>query len=309
LTEEHLGKLYLLLYKLFPPSDPEERWSDDGEPRRLGSRHAAAHFRDSLRDQLVSRGTQAACDQLKIICSKVAKADRLWTKKRWLDCVEILRQKEWKPIEISEIVEITRRRNAYWVQSEDDLLIVINEALEELQCSFSNASAGDVIELWTYKRTGNRISHHKPKSEIDVARKIHSHLRKKLTGAYGAIIHREVAVQWDQRRTDIEVILAAENRRQWREVAVVIEVKRAWNPRVKTDVREQLRDRYLKRTGRRHGVYLIAWFECHLWKPQRRALKSKTVDAARKEVASICRKASTDEFLISPYVLDCALPE
>jgi len=308
LTEEHLGKLYLLLYKLFPPSDPEERWPDDGEPRRLGSRHAAARVRDSLRDELVSRGTQAACDELKILCSKVGKDDRLWTKKRWLDCVEILRQKEWKPIGISEVAEIARQRNAYWVQSEGDLLIVVNESLDELQRSISNASAGDVIDFWTFKRTGSRISQHKPKLEIDVARIIYSHLREKLSGAHGAIIHREVAVQWDQRRTDIEIIVAAESRRQWREVAVVVEVKRAWNSRIKADVREQLRERYLKRTGRRQGIYLVAWFECDLWKPRRRALKSKTVDAARKEVASICRKASTEEFLITPYVLDCALP-
>jgi hypothetical protein len=308
LTEVHLGKLYLLLYKIFPPSDPEERWPDDGEPHRVGARHAAGRFRDSLRDQLVARGTRCACDELKRICSKVVKDDRLWTKKRWLDCIEITRQKEWKPVEISAISEVVRRRNAYWVQTEDDLLIVVNESLDELQRSLKSP-AGDVIDFWNFERTGGRTNKHKPKPELDVARIIYARLRAKLAGTHGAIVHREVAVQWDQRRTDIEVIVLNEKRRAWRELAIVIEVKLAWNARVQLDARDQLRDHYLHPTARTHGVYLVAWFECSLWKPMRRKLKSRTVEGARKEVASICRKASTPGYTIAPFVLECGLPD
>lgn len=308
LSEVHLRQLYLLLYKIFPPSDPGERWPDDGEPHRLGSRHAAARFRDSLRDQLVARGTTTACQELKLICSKVAKDDRLWAKKRWLDCVELVRQKAWRPLGISEVAEIARRRTAYWVQSEDDLLVAVQESLDELQQSLRQSPTGDAIAFWDFKRTGTRISDHKPKSEVDIARIIYSWLHQKLGGAHGAIVHREVAVQWDQRRTDIEVVVAAENRRNWREVSVVIEVKRAWNPGVKIDARGQLRGRYLERTARRHGIYLVAWFECDVWTPRIRKLKARSVAAAKKEVASICKKASTNGFVIAPFVLDCGLP-
>jgi hypothetical protein len=77
---------------------------------------------------------------------------------------------------------------------------------------------------------------------------------------------------------------------------------------VKIDVRRQLRGRYLERTGRRHGIYLVAWFECDIWEPRVRKLKARSVAAAKKEVASICKKASTNRFVIVPFVLDCGLP-
>jgi hypothetical protein len=308
LSEEHLSDLYLLLYRTFLPSDPEEAWPDDGEPRKVTARHDAARFRDSLLERLVARGTPAGCDQLRRISQKVAKDDRLWMRKRRLDCVELVRRKAWQPLSAGQLLEIARRRKAFWIENEDDLLLVVIESLNDLQRSISGSPTGEALDFWDYRRKGGRISNRRPKSEIDVARKIYVWLRNNLQGRHGAIIQREVAIQWDQRRTDIEIVVAAEHRHAWRELTVVVEVKLAWNAKVRTDAKEQLRIRYLERGGKTHGIYLVAWFECDSWKPSRRKLKAKSLDAAKQEVASICRKARSAETTIASYVLDCSLP-
>jgi hypothetical protein len=229
-------------------------------------------------------------------------------KKRWLDCFELLRRKAWNPIGTEELLEIARRRNAYWIDNEDDLVIVVLESLDELQRSIRNSPSGDVLDFWDYKRHGGRLSEHRPRSEIDVARKLYSWLREQLGSKHHAIIHREVTVQWDQRRTDIEVVVVPNAQQHWPELAVVVEVKLAWNASVRVDASRQLRDQYIKRTGRRRGIYIVAWFECDVWRPKRRPLRARTISSAKSEVAAICRQATNPPIIIAPYVLDCSLP-
>ena len=229
-------------------------------------------------------------------------------KKRWLDCVELVRRKAWNPIGPEQLLEIARRRNAYWIENEDDLVLVVIESLHELQRSIRNSPRGDVLDFWDYKRRGGRLSDQRPKAEVDVARKIYGWLQQKLASRHGAIIHREVTIQWDQRRTDIEVVLDAHVRQGWPQIAVVLEVKHAWNAGVRVDARRQLRDRYLKRTGRTRGIYVVTWFECEVWRPQRRVLRARTVASAREEIADICKRATKPPIIIVPYVLDCSFP-
>lgn len=307
LTEEHFALLYLLLYGIFSPSDPEEQWGDSGEPRSVTSRHDAARFRDSLVDRLVAKGTPAACNAIRRIVNGVTREHRLWMKKRWLDCVELVRRKAWNPIGPAQLLEIARRRNAYWIENEDDLVLVVVESLDGLQRSIRNSPSGQVLDFWEYKRRGGRLSDQRPKAEVDVARKIYEWLQQSLASRHGAVIHREVTIQWDQRRTDIEVVLAAD--KQGRpQIAVVLEVKHAWNAGVRLDARRQLRDRYLKRTGRTRGIYVVTWFESDVWRPRRRILKARTVAIAREEIAAICERATKSPMIISPYVLDCSFP-
>jgi hypothetical protein len=308
LTEEHLASLHLLVYTIFSPSDPEEQWGDDGEPRSVTSRHDAARFRDSLVDRLVAKGTPAACNAMQLVVNGVAREDRLWMKKRWLDCVELVRRKAWNPIGPEELLEIARRRNAYWIENEDDLVLVVVESLDELQRSIRNSPLGHVLDFWEYKRRGGRLSDQRPKAEVDVARKIYEWLQQHLTSKHGAIIHREVTIQWDQRRTDIEVVVTANTQHGWPQIAIVLEVKRAWNAGVHTDATRQLRNRYLKRTGRTRGIYVVTWFECGVWHPRRRILKARAVADAKTEVADICKRAARPPIIIAPYVLDCSFP-
>ena len=308
LSEEHLSSLYLLVYGIFSPSDPEEQWDDSGEPRSVTSRFDAARFRDSLVDRLVARGNPAACREMRRVASSVAKEHRLWMKKRWLDCIELVRRKAWNPIGPEQLLEIARRRNAYWIESDDDLVLVVLESLDELQRSIRNSPSGDILDFWQYKRRGGRLSEQRPKAEVDVARKVYAWLHERLGSKHGAIIHREVAIQWDQRRTDIEVVVAARPRQSWPEAAVVLEVKHSWNAGVRLDAKRQLRDRYLKRTGRTRGIYLVTWFQCGVWRPSRRVLRARTIASAKKEVATICARASKPPIFLAAHVLDCSFP-
>jgi hypothetical protein len=307
-SDEHLSLLYMLVYRIFSPSDPEEQWDDSGQPRSVTARLSVARFRDSLVDRLVAKGTPAACNAIRRIVNGVAREHRLWMKKRWLDCIELVRRKAWNPIGPEQLLEIARRRNAYWIESNDDLVLVVLESLDELRRSIRNSSSGDILDFWQYKRRGGRLSEQRPKAEVDVARKVYTWLQQSLASKHGAIIHREVTIQWDQRRTDIEVVVAARPQQRWPEAAVVLEVKHSWNAGVRVDVKRQLRDRYLKRIGRTRGIYVVTWFECSIWRPSRRVLRAHTIASAKKEVATICGRASKPPVSVTPYVLDCSFP-
>jgi hypothetical protein len=308
LSENHLSSLYLFVYGLFSPSDPEEQWDDSGEPRSVTSRFDAARFRDSLVDRLVAKGNPAACREMRRVADSVAKEHRFWMKKRWLDCIELVRRKAWNPIGPEQLLEVARRRNAYWIENDDDLVLVVLESLDELQRSIRNSPAGDILDFWQYKRRGGRLSEQHPKAEVDVARKVYAWLQERLASRHSAIVHREVTIQWDQRRTDIEVVIAARPQQRWPEMAAVLEVKRAWNAGVRLDPKRQLRDRYLKRTGRTRGIYVVSWFECSVWRPPRRVLRARTVASARNEINTICGRASKPPVSIAPYLLDCSFP-
>jgi hypothetical protein len=242
------------------------------------------------------------------IVNGVAREHRLWMKKRWLDCIELVRRKAWNPIEPEQLLEIARRRNAYWIENQDDLVLVLIESLDELQHSIRNSPTGDVLDFWDYKRQGGRLSEQRPKAEIDVARKVYAWLQERLASKHGAIIHREVTIQWDQRRTDIEVVVAARPQQRWPGAAVVLEVKHAWNAGVRLDAKRQLRDRYLKRSARTRGIYVVTWFECSVWRPPRRVLRARTIASAKKEVAALCARASKPPISLAGHVLDCSFP-
>jgi hypothetical protein len=136
----------------------------------------------------------------------------------------------------------------------------------------------------------------------------HTWLHQRPGTRHGANIHREVTIQWDQRRTDIEIVVVGHLQQGWPELAVILEVKLAWNAGVRLDAKRQLRDRYLKRTGRRRGIYVVVWFECDVWRQKTRPLRAKSVAAAKQEVGAICSQATKLPIVIAPYVLDCSLP-
>jgi hypothetical protein len=48
-------------------------------------------------------------------------------------------------------------------------------------------------------------------------------------------------------------------------VAIIVEVKRCWHPKVFTAMRTQLADDYLKSAGLTHGVYVVGFYDAPDW--------------------------------------------
>jgi hypothetical protein len=94
-------------------------------------------------------------------------------------------------------------------------------------------------------------------------------------------------------------------------VTIVIEVKGCWNADVRTAVKWQLVDGYLRPNGLTHGIYLAGWFVCEKWDNSRNQLLSKTLAYARHEIKEIT--ASYDGMAnperVAAVLLDCGYPE
>jgi hypothetical protein len=104
----------------------------------------------------------------------------------------------------------------------------------------------------------------------------------------GIVIGREVQPRRGQ-RTDIyvEAVARGVSDPSLQTVTVVIEVKGCWNAEVQTAVDSQLVGDYLRANGLTHGVYLVGWFVCDIWKTPRNKLVSGTLDLARQEVGQL----------------------
>ncbi len=311
LSESQLAEYYLLLWRLFP-AEEDPSWGDSGSPREITPRMEVSHFRDGVLQMLTSRGNDAACRELQRIASDIPAQDRIWILHKYREAVELKRRKAWTPIDVSAFLEIARRRDAYSVENEEDLMLVVLDSLEKLQRSLNASPEGDVLRFWHFDFVKNKRTNFRPQPEIDVAREIYSHLSHNLGGRGGAIVLREVTIRWDQKRTDIQVMVIADSDGSKRELAITIEVKGCWHNEVRKAVQTQLVEDYLRKTGRTHGIYLVAFFVCPQWEGTSKArcrLNSEEIDDARHEVAELCRpfsRATSAEY-VAPFVLDCRL--
>lgn len=90
---------------------------------------------------------------------------------------------------------------------------------------------------------------------------------------------------------------------------IVVEAKGCWNPRLDTDIRVQLADRYMARLGSVHGIYLVFWFDCKASGSKRpcgscaRRSASELEADLRQEAAVL---ASSGRH-VEPVILRCAI--
>lgn len=304
-SEQQIADFYLLIADLFPPGAPEEIRPDGIHTPT--PRHDAEQYRTNVLNALTALGTRAAREQLARIAAKASPKERIWILRRRTEAAEIWRRAAWQPLDAAAFAEQARRQGAYWIEGIDDLLFVVIASLERLQKELQENGPGDPLRFWEYRVEHKKRVGFRPRVETEIAQRIAEHLRRDLTGPQGAIIRREAEVQWKEWRTDVEVIVAgrASNgiAEEW---PVTIETKGCWHSQLRAAPRNQLVDRYLLKSGRTHGVYLIAWFRA-LTGPRRTKLEQTTRDSVEEVFWEICQRAVADApgLEIRSFVLDC----
>ncbi|GAA1503746.1 hypothetical protein GCM10009827_016110 [Dactylosporangium maewongense] len=86
----------------------------------------------------------------------------------------------------------------------------------------------------------------------------------------------------------------------------IIEAKLFNNPKLSTELRDQLVGRYLAVTGQRHGIYLVYWIPPEQRTPRSRkyADKQQLLDDMRRWAAEVA-----PQYDVSSYVLDVSWPK
>jgi hypothetical protein len=186
------------------------------------------------------------------------------------------------PEELARLLNDTTRR---LVRSNRELLEMLVDVIASVQLNLP--SHGEL--LWNWNRSSvsrktstdgaaksDRAGSWRPKYEAALSAYVAHELELRLSGR-GVAVNREVLVQPTDsygagERTDILVEARLTSERPGSRpmisetrVAVVVEVKGAWNADLRSAQDTQLASRYLPEVNTNAGIYLIGWFPIDQW--------------------------------------------
>ncbi len=306
LTEEQLADLYLWLVHQYPyAEDPNHR---DGYV--VGPRERATDFRNSLLQQIKTRGTPQACAAIRRIMQELPKLD--WLKWTLLEAKAIMRRQTWLPPRPQDILTIASSQQKRLVQSGEQLLEVLVESLRRLEEKLQGETPA-VIDLWDEIAKGV----YRPRDENRFSDYVERHLRDDLTPRK-IIVNREVEIRRGEGSTrgectdiHVDVIVTKESGEEPERVSAIIEVKGCWNKKeLNHAMKTQLVERYLKDNLCQFGLYLVGWFNCQQWDKEdyRKGQAPKIdIEEARKQFDAQARELSQAELEIRAFVMNTAL--
>lgn len=302
-TEAELEDFYSWMVKQYPPE------YDRMASGAMGPVDTIKFLRDGVLEILKKRGTFEACDA-------IAHIELKFPQYKWMrfhfDEAEVLAcAVTWEPPAPEVILAMGEDDSKRFVESNEQLLNVVIESSHRLQAELHGelASVGD---LWN-----NQETEWWPKQEEDISDYIARYLRKDLSER-GVVVNREVQIRRGRRGempgqdTDIHVDALLPNHSpesHYGPVSVIIEVKGTWNSGLMTDMEGQLRDRYLRNSGCRTGLYIAAHFKAKSWRvtDTRRAKCDRwNIDELRSRLAEQA-EALSGSVTIRAIVLDASL--
>jgi hypothetical protein len=307
LSDERLGALFMLVARHFPSrTDPQHA---SGEPFSPTLRDDIASWRGMLLSTLIHRGTASAAAAIR--AAIIALPDEPYLVHVLRDAEAKRREREWRPITIPELLSLAGRQHLRFVESAAQLADVILEALDRL-ARLLHSETPLVGFLWNEVRVQRQLRR-RPKTEPQLSDFIKAFLDLDLRQR-GVIVNREVQIRPAIGRgtgeiTDIHVDAVRADHDPVDRITTVVEVKGCWNPDLRSAMRTQLRDRYLR--GTEHtGIYCVGWFQCAAWDPtdtRSRAMRGTSMEAIARDLHRQARRLAPAG-TIRAAVLDLRLP-
>ena len=223
----------------------------------------------------------------------------------------LARANTWIPLKPAEFLELTKDRQNRTVASGRELLDVIAESLARFESTL-HGELTPVRNLWNI--AAGKWS---PKDEEHLSDNIAWHLDRDLRQR-GIIVNREVQIRRSRGKdvpgqsTDIHVdtIVSVGAAGTADHISVIIEVKGNWNRDLAAAMENQLRDRYLKDSQSRYGLYVIGWFTCAQWDVRDYRVRDCppfTLDEAKNRFAKQASELSVEGYELRAYILDARL--
>lgn len=131
----------------------------------------------------------------------------------------------------------------------------------------------------------------------------------------GAIVNREVQIRRNRpsgigERTDLLVDAAPVGGPDTGRLSLPIEVKGAWNDELRTAMRDQLVERYMRDTAASDGIYVVAWPDLESWTDvtdtRRPVLASLEREVVEAELAAQAAELARDGARVRVVHLDIA---
>jgi hypothetical protein len=233
-----------------------------------------------------------------------------WLRRNLDEADALARANTWRPVSIREFLALARDRDKRFVDSGSQLIETVIESLDRLAAKLHDELSA-VRDLWNTR--DGEIS---PKDEQEVADYVVRHLRVDLRDR-GIVVNREVQIRRGiggrtGQRTDIHVDAVSPGERDGDGdmIYAIVEVKGNWNAELRSAMKTQLLDRYLKEIGSPYGLYLVAWFACAKWTDgdsRKKQCSPMQLPEAREFFSQQAIELSKDGSFIRSYVLDSSL--
>lgn len=307
LLPNQLADLFVWLHTKCPPlqtKSTDHDHPDEGEVTKLDE--IKSYILSDLRD----RGTPESLDALSRISSELP--SERWIKKTLLEAEDRAIEMDREPLLPEQLLALVNHSRKRMVQSESQLLDVVQESLEEFQKEL-NGTLSSIRDLWDQDPYDKHLF--RPVDELDFSNRVARHLQNDLVNR-GVVVNREVAIRRGE-FTDIHVdaVVRGKSEDEKRLITVIVEVKGCWHKNLYADMKDQLVDRYMKDNQCQHGLYLVGWFYCEKWHPgddrSTRHAKEKremTATQAQKKFDGQAVALSTGATTVRAFVLNASLP-
>ncbi len=261
ISEIQSADLFLWLIEVFPR---EEDPVFEGA-HMVGARESVGNFRDQILRNLTGKGTKESIIALDKV--KTARKD-LNIEFYLVAAKKNFRSNNWAPLTPQELLILATNSNVRVVLNPQDLMNLILDSLSRLEISLQGSNSLSGV-LWDKINSGN----YSPKSEEHLSDYIKQHLDRELK-SIGISSYREVQLRKpnyipDGKKGEVTDIYVSFTHPESKEsFNVIIEVKGSNNQEVNTNMKAQLCDRYLETDQCKHGIYLVAWYNCKAYKKQ-----------------------------------------
>lgn len=279
-----LADIYRWLRLKFPP-EPDPQFDN---AHTVGPRERIGQWRDNLLMHLRDRGTPEAVDAIRTI-AKALPSDR-WLARTRATAEAALRRDQWTPTPLSQLLTLAADHHKVLVNDSASLAAAVAGALEKIQARLTGATP-ESHYLWD-TRAG------RPKSEDEISDYLLNKLNDSL-GASGVIVNREVQIRRTKpsgigERADLLIEASPVGDPGTRRLSLPVEVKGAWNDDLRTAIRDQLVNRYMRDTAATHGTYIVAWPDLKSWKDKTDNRRNKVAKVDRETIeADLARLAAS----------------
>lgn len=287
------------LYDWLEVHVPVVRTASDFDEERM--------FRQHLLGRLIGSGTPEALTLLHGLRER--HPDNIALRVAVTQAADLLRERSWQPLAITEFRSFVASPNGRLINSDEQLLDVVVEALGVYQ-AIMRAETPAVADLWNYKAKQHGKTYW-PKDEEDLSDHLARFLRDNLRTV---IVNREVEVRprdADRPGEKPDILVQALCNSNDTRFQVAIEVKGSWHAELETAIETQLRKRYLDNGELRCGIYLVGWFACSHWDDSDHDRRAATRRRDRRVVTSAletsARSLETAGRRVRVVVLDLAM--
>ena len=302
-------KLYLYLSKKFTHST---------DPIRTGayspnSNDAVRKLRNDLITYLKNSGTIDGVKAIERIVKKNPQHD--WLLSVLAEARENTMRANWIPLLPDQFLRLIADKDSRLIRSALELQQILFDKLIELEQIIQGETPA-VYDLWNEIPIGSGRKRYQPKDENHLSDWIKRQLEMSLN-ARGIVCAREVEIRRASspgtgQRTDIHVTASIPeiSTDTFKQVRVIIEAKGCWHREIKTAMKNQLKDRYLKNHGSTHGIYLIGWYLCESWDEndyRKRDTPKWAIKKARSFFSNQAESFSDENVTIESVVINTSL--